>query len=330
LGVLTIPRGLILIETALLIFLTLASWYMNGRDSTIAGFLLLALFVPHGAHAAAAVFEAQREQVQIGETFAVRVLLATDQRSINAVEGTIQFSKESLELREIRDGGSLVNLWMRKPTLHSGAVSFSGVIPGGYAGDAGYLFTLVFRARQAGRSVVQSSDERFVLNDGRGTLAPLRRVPLTVRVGEGVSDTDFAAIHDATSPEAFTLAAARSQYMFDGKWFATFITDDKGVGLDYYEVAESRGLFRPKTVHWASAQSPYVLQDQELQSWIFVKAVDKAGNERLAVLEPTHRPLRWFLSAVGILALTFFVIFILRFLGRRRNSSRRQGRYGDK
>ena len=41
-----------------------------------------------------------------------------------------------------------------------------------------------------------------------------------------------------------------------------------------------------KAPEWQVASSPYVLQDQSLGSTVRVRAVDKAGNERLAVFVP--------------------------------------------
>ena len=43
----------------------------------------------------------------------------------------------------------------------------------------------------------------------------------------------------------------------------------------------------------APAESPYLLKNQKLNKNIFIKAVDKNGNERVAVLLP-QKPLPWY------------------------------------
>lgn len=61
--------------------------------------------------------------------------------------------------------------------------------------------------------------------------------------------------------------------IFDGKYFLVFATQDKGSGISHYEVCEGGKR------KCAIAESPYLLQNQKLNQKIFVKAVDKNGNE---------------------------------------------------
>jgi hypothetical protein len=72
----------------------------------------------------------------------------------------------------------------------------------------------------------------------------------------------------------------------------TFSTTDKQTGIDYYEVRETdeRGNIpgTREAPQWTRvpANEPYVLLDQNLESLVEVRAVDKAGNERIASLSP--------------------------------------------
>ncbi|MDZ4260605.1 MAG: hypothetical protein U1A25_02970, partial [Candidatus Sungbacteria bacterium] len=81
--------------------------------------------------------------------------------------------------------------------------------------------------------------------------------------------------------------------LFEGKRFLVFATQDKISGLDYYTIKESRQNFFTFFSKWSQAKSPYVLQDQELRSSIFVKAVDNAGNKRIVKIMPSN-PLMWY------------------------------------
>ena len=62
-------------------------------------------------------------------------------------------------------------------------------------------------------------------------------------------------------------------------------------------------------------ESPYILADQELRSYIFVKAVDKDGNARVTKILPRN-PLRWYKNYENwimiILAVAVFFAIKLR------------------
>ena len=88
---------------------------------------------------------------------------------------------------------------------------------------------------------------------------------------------------DATSPEEFTLQIID----IEGEKYLVFITTDTTSGISHYEVSEiSLNWFGKiksgQEIKWETAKSPYLLKDQNLKSALRVKAVDKAGNERLS------------------------------------------------
>ena len=84
---------------------------------------------------------------------------------------------------------------------------------------------------------------------------------------------------DYDSPENFTPEIGRDSLIFSGKYFLVFATQDKNSGVNYYEVKEGGRTFR-------RAASPYLLENQLLTEWIFVRAVDYAGNTRQVELRP--------------------------------------------
>jgi len=59
-------------------------------------------------------------------------------------------------------------------------------------------------------------------------------------------------------------------------------------------------------------ESPYLLKDQKLKSFIYVKAVDKAGNERIATLAPRY-PLKWYEKWENwiIIIIVTFILYLL-------------------
>ena len=64
---------------------------------------------------------------------------------------------------------------------------------------------------------------------------------------------------------------------------------------------------------WVSVESPYVLQDQELRSYVFMKAIDKAGNKRIVSLPPKY-PLKWYEmyeNWIIIIIIAVFAIYLI-------------------
>jgi hypothetical protein len=218
--------------------------------------------------------------VPVGDTFEVGVFLDSHSQSVAVVESLLTFT-DGLRLVDIRDGNSVINLWLDRPHSSDTAVAFSGLVPGGYTGDRGELFTLVFQAQKIGEMRIESPQTSILLNDGKGTPAEVVPAPIGVTV---VSEGETAAYTEPTDtdpPEDFTpLLIDPGQF---GYWALAFATQDKGSGIDHYEVKE--GWFG-----WQEATSPYTLAGQKLRGPIYVRAIDRAGNERLAKL-PAAEPL---------------------------------------
>ena len=108
----------------------------------------------------------------------------------------------------------------------------------------------------------------------------------------------FLPLWDGDPPEAFGIQIAQDQTLFDGQWFAVFSTQDKGSGIDRYEIHETTRAYDvheldTKQIPWIKAESPYVLHDQKLRRYVYVRAIDKAGNARVAAISPRY-PLSWY------------------------------------
>ena len=126
---------------------------------------------------------------------------------------------------------------------------------------------------------------------------------------------------------------ASSPSIFEGKYFLVFATQDKGSGISHYEAVEfrSRNLEFKKLLNKAlqfitnskfqildsykTAESPYVLRDQKLRSYIYVKAVDKNGNERIITLTPQN-PVFWYRDYI-MLGMLLSVVVVTAHLIRR-------------
>jgi hypothetical protein len=115
--------------------------------------------------------------------------------------------------------------------------------------------------------------------------------------------------------------------VFGGLYYIVFSTVDKQSGVDHYEVFENGA--------WEKVVSPYKLPDQSLKSEIKVKAIDKAGNERVGdyagdVIPPSQAPvnpydsLLWALSACIAFVLGIGGYYALRNRYRRAHHAHEQ------
>jgi len=265
------------------------------------------LLVATSVFATVISFDSKTTQAQVDKNFEVTLFVNTEQENINAFEGKIIFPNDLLDLKEIRDGNTIVNFWVERPHKEQGTgdkkqgeIAFSGITPGGYEGEKGLLFSAVFRALREGDGVLEVKDVKALLNDGKGTPARLSLSPFKFIVSKEdplVPGLLIPAPEDIEPPESFKPEIARDSTIFDGKWFLVFATQDKASGVDHYEILETRsgivGTWIKRQGTWMKAESPYVLQDQNLRSWIYVKALDKTGNERIAVVKPRY-PLKWY------------------------------------
>jgi len=230
---------------------------------------------------------------------------------------------------------------------NEGRLHFSGGVPGGYCGkipgDPG-LSNVVARLVFASKNIDQVIDDRIagdikildgtrvLMNDGLGTEdADLKKNDGKVTISKSVMPNDKAWQNelnaDKIPPEPFVIELHQSPSMFDGKYGLVFYATDKQSGVDYYEVLEIRpnevigekqkrnpldyfGIGE-KIVGWKKAQTPYLLEDQDMRSTIKVRAVDKAGNEQVVEYTPPEsavKKLTFFNWQVIIPASIFLVL----------------------
>ena len=254
--------------------------------------LSIAFLFPYHLFAAEVSFDTTSQDIKVNQLFKVGVFINTDEESINAIEGKIIFPQDLLEIKKINDGNSIINFWIEKPkSATGGQIAFSGIVPGGYNDSRGLIFSITFLAKKEGGGAIEFSGVKALRNDGQGTEAPLTISNFKFLIsnqpaGEPIPQITTPKTEDRNPPEEFTPQIAASPSIFEGKWFLVFATQDKGSGIDHYEVCEGKR----KCV---AAESPYLLQNQDLDEEIVVKAADKNGNERVTAIPP-QKPRVWY------------------------------------
>lgn len=272
-------------------------------------------FIGNKAAAADIIISSSDKKFQAEQQFEVEIFIKTGSEDINAVEGKIVFPETLLNLKEIRDGGSIIGFWVERPKIQDASILFSGIIPGGYFGDKGLLFSAVFQTTQKGQAAIEAQDIKVFQNDGWGTEEKTAISNFQFVISKQISPIIISEIEDLDMPEIFEPIIASDPVIFDGKYFLVFATQDKGSGIDHYEIQEGKLPF-------VEAESPHLLQNQELDEKIFVKAVDKKGNERITAISPPQPAIRfakfWIWTAGAALALGVIVIcFIIIILWKK-------------
>ncbi|MBU1036896.1 hypothetical protein KKF32_02580 [Patescibacteria group bacterium] len=266
--------------------------------------IFLLVLVPKG-FAAEMSLNSPIKEVRAGDQLEIFLLLNTKE-GINALEGKVAFPKDFLQLKEIREGNSIINFWVESPKAISATeIIFSGIIPGAYQGNNGLIFSLIFQCHKEGKEILKIKEARTLLNDGLGTQAELSISDFTLNVLPSTQAPPVVVpgIEDNEPPELFAPEIVQDPNIFKGQYFLVFSTKDKGSGIDYYEIREGKR-------HFVIAQSPYLLLNQDLDESIIIKAIDKSGNIRLVTL-PAQKALSWYKKYAKFIIIIGVVLVLL-------------------
>ena len=131
------------------------------------------------------------------------------------------------------------------------------------------------------------------------------------KLGVCGSTSTRSLFKDTIPPEPFEIRLGQDSVAFEGKRFITSLVTDKTSGIDHYEVSEIRD---GKRGAWKIVELPYVLDEGTSLETIELKAVDRAGNERI-VSFPLQTPSSGYKNyllfgiIIGIGILTLYIVF---------------------
>lgn len=290
--------------------------------------LAAAAALPSKARAAELFIDPQNPAVPVESEVEFTVRLDPQGQVINAIEGEITLPRGFIA-KKINDAGTFITLWTERPAQEGKVIKFSGIIPGGYRGDLssewkgyrpGTVFSVVAAVRENGIFEMNfASTSRALLNDGKGTPAPLSLTGSHITVREtGSTPQNAPVIYDVRPPILSSVQVAEDSSVFSGKKYLIWSARDNESGIQGFEVAEIKSrYFWPDIISWKKAEMPYRLKDQNLTSLILVKAIDNAGNITVETIEPAHA-LPWYDKyAVALVGVSFLAIFLV--LYRRRS-----------
>ncbi|MCX6737706.1 MAG: cohesin domain-containing protein [Candidatus Parcubacteria bacterium] len=280
-------------------------------------------------HAAEIYLEAAKKAYSPNETVAIDVRLNFDEaESINAVAVIINFDNQALGAVDFLTGNSFLT-FIDKPAINQGAgtISFNGIIPGGYigrlAGDpdrSNLLGRVVFQVKKSGlekTTINLSRDSIVYLNSPSGikTKTILDLLEINILKDEVVfnpnNELKDIINQDKISPEDFKPEIVK----IENQYFLIFTSQDKQSGIDHYEISFSKGWSFRKNNDFKTVESPYLLSSDEREKGILLKAIDKAGNERLVKIMAPRKVTAesWLILGLGliliILSLSIFKLF---------------------
>lgn len=274
--------------------------------------IISVLCVPSMASAAVFFLEVPTDLSRNEEVLAT-VKIDTQGQSINALSGEIRIPDE-FEIVRLLDGNSSVVLWIEKPgyTKEAQIITFSGLTPGGINGTRP-LFSFIAKSAKAGNYALRVSSAVAYKNDGEGTLVGTTS-PITRLSVNSTLSTSTIAYDDELPPDFFVPEVTSSPDLFGNQKFITFTAQDKGVGIDRYEFASAH-FGKPGDSAWKVITSPFQLPDELHSKKIYIKAVDKLGNERIvSVVGPNYYGYRIMWGIIIAIAIICGLFTVKRFL----------------
>lgn len=249
------------------------------------------------------------------QSYQLDIHVNSEEEIINAVEGRVHVP-EGLGVKEMRDGTSVVQYWVKRPSILSGCengcdIFFSGIMPGGFSGSKGLVFSIIISPPPETSQIngqMTFHDVKVLLHDGLGTPTDVSTTNLTYAVTTDPDASSPDAITpDTTPPEPFSLSLLRDPELFAGQWFIIFTAVDRESGIDHYEICEhprEGNHVKECLDQWLIAESPYQLKDQTLNGVVTVKATDRRGNVRVAsirlgLLSNYEKYLKWIILGIG-------------------------------
>jgi hypothetical protein len=134
--------------------------------------LFFAIFVSHAAEAAILSVNPSSGSFNVGDTFTAGIYLDTQGETINAIETSLSFSPDKLQIVSPSSGNSIISIYTTPPRFNNltGRLDIAGGITGGANVKSGLVATITFRVKSVGNASLRFLDNsKVLLHDGQGT-----------------------------------------------------------------------------------------------------------------------------------------------------------------
>jgi len=137
----------------------------------IMGLSLFPLQSPSGKAAGASLtFSPNQGEFFAENTFDVSLVINTGGSAVNAIEATIKFPPDKLQVVQLLK--SIIEIWVAQPSFSNteGTINLQGGIPNpGLNTSAGTVISITFRAKGTGVANLSIAQAKVLANDGNGT-----------------------------------------------------------------------------------------------------------------------------------------------------------------
>jgi len=150
----------------------------------------------------------ESKEIFVGDIFSVDLKVSSIDQEINAIDGTVIYDKDKLEIKKVKTKDSVFSLWAEEPVFDNktGKLSFVGGVPNGFSEKNGQILAVTFLAKKSGNSLVGFQDVFSVFaNDGEGTVINpwLKPLPLDVQKKSFLADVDKNLLTYTTNSNNF-------------------------------------------------------------------------------------------------------------------------------
>jgi hypothetical protein len=282
----------------------------------------LLLYSNHKALASSVYMESVKE-LNIEESFIVKVFLDSDETPVNSVDITIEYNPELVDFKGFKDNDTLVKTWIKSPSqIEGNKINMTGIIPGGVSGvyDSNDkdlkdipIVNLMFKAKKEGTLNLSFEKSDILKNDGLGTTLSVSSNPLEINIKnedlrEKVSVPDIYLVNelekDANPPLPFQiLFLASNSDESNPEDLIIFNTTDLEGGIKEYRIKKGE--------NWEIVNSPQVISKKIFSQKITIRAYDFSDNFTESAIDIEGR------ISYRLIIFLLLLLFVSGFLARK-------------
>lgn len=247
-------------------------------------FYISILFLLPLSASAQTLFLSAPEDVKTGESFTISVELDSGSTLVNSASVELAYDQSLFSFRGYQSDETVLALWVNAPKEKDGHIYFSGIIPGGVAGeyDPGKsgvqdvtLTKLLFTANAPGTGKFSIFNSQVLKHDGRGTELDHDTREAQIKVTDELAQGD--QVEDIEKPLPFALTYLDAGFFSRTPSMIIFEARDVGSGIKEYKIKTGFST-------WRTGESPFAVARGFFPKEVTVRAVDYAGNWQEASL----------------------------------------------
>jgi hypothetical protein len=240
-------------------------------------FLVILFSFSTNAHAASLFLDSPTD-IKKDQIFEANIKLDSMGEVVNSFSISLAYPVELLTFNGYKEDSTVIKMFIEKPKVVNGKISFSGIIPGGISGfydpdkkDVNTLpvITLLFKPRNAGEGVFSFTDVQILKNDGLGTSLSTQSSDKNIKVNS--VEESIKEEKDSIKPLPFNIQLIEASSLSNTPLMLYFNTRDLDSGIKNYQIKINNTV-------WMNAESPYVISRGFFAKNFTVRAFDHAGN----------------------------------------------------